>query len=206
MSLQRTPAWEISGPSCLPDYQKRSRRWELFRGRNLSARQADQRRLLVRTVAALLSLATCAAVALAVPRLPSPSVAEPSVAVAVLPEPVRTAESVQAPVPEPKDDQIHWKTVVATAYCPLCRVCETTGVTYTGREAIPDGVAVARRGPRAARLGTKLLVPGRGWLLVDDVGGGVESNQIDIRVSTHSEAVQFGRRQMRVGIKEIARG
>jgi 3D (Asp-Asp-Asp) domain-containing protein len=105
-----------------------------------------------------------------------------------------------------EQDKIRWKTVVATAYCPHCRVCETTGVTYTGREAIPDGVAVARSGPRAARLGTKLLVPGRGWLLVDDVGGGVESNQIDIRVATHAEAVQFGRRQMQIGVVETARG
>jgi 3D (Asp-Asp-Asp) domain-containing protein len=123
-------------------------------------------------------------------------------AAVILPPAPETVEPAASAAPE---KQIQWKTVVATAYCPHCRVCETTGTTYTGRNAIPDGVAVARRGPRAARLGTKLLVPGRGWLHVDDVGGGVHSNQIDIRVSSHAEAVQFGRRQMRVGVIESQR-
>ena len=207
MALQRTPAWETSGPACLPDYQKRSRRWEPFRGRNLSARDADKRRLLIRSAAVLLSAATCAAFVYYLPRISRPSApAQTETAAVLLPATLPTSLPEQTSVKAPGEETIHWKTVVATAYCPHCRVCETTGVTYTGRDAHPDGVAVARRGPRAARLGTKVLVPGRGWLIVDDVGGGVESNQIDIRVATHAEAVQFGRRQLQVGVRETPRG
>jgi 3D (Asp-Asp-Asp) domain-containing protein len=168
----------------------------------MSARQAEQRRLLLRGGATVLSIAAAAVVAVAVPRF-FPASRSPLTRTAVVPPP---GSSPTPTVKSLEQDKIRWKTVVATAYCPHCRVCETTGVTYTGREAIPDGVAVARIGPRAARLGTKLLVPGRGWLLVDDVGGGVDSNQIDIRVSTHEEAVHFGRRQLRVGVMKSPRG
>lgn len=201
MSLQRNPAWGASGSVRLPEYQKRNRRWEPLRGRNLPVRQAEKRRALARIGASLLAIGCLTATLAGFTRTfqpakkPAPQAVSPNMAKAVLPEPAAS-----------KRKPIRWKTVVATAYCPHCRVCDTTGTTFTGREAQPDGIAVARRGPRAARLGSKLLVPGRGWLLVDDVGGGVESNQIDIRVSSHEEAIHFGRRQIRVGVMETKPG
>lgn len=84
--------------------------------------------------------------------------------------------------------------VWATAYCPTCRVCDTGKVTATGRRAFSRGVAVAERGRRAVPLGSRIHVPGFGWLRVDDTGGGVHSDQIDIRFRSHRRAVQWGRR------------
>lgn len=92
----------------------------------------------------------------------------------------------------------NWMQVWATAYCPTCRVCDTGRITATGRHAWSRGLAVAARGRRVAPLGSRVYVPRFGWLPVDDTGGGVRSNQIDIRMKTHRRAVKWGRRRMRV--------
>lgn len=90
--------------------------------------------------------------------------------------------------------------VWATAYCPTCRVCDTGRITATGRFAFSRGVAVAARGRRAVPLGSRVYVPRFGWLRVDDTGGGVRSDQIDIRVATHRRAVLWGRRLIQVSL------
>ena len=78
------------------------------------------------------------------------------------------------------------KRVTVTGYCiGPCRRCETHGVTCEGTHGA-HGVAVARRGAlRALPLGAKVWVPGYGWARVDDVGGKVRSNQLDIRFASH---------------------
>jgi len=95
----------------------------------------------------------------------------------------------------------HWRKVVVTAYCPTCRVCQTGRRTYTGRGAFGPGAAVARTAwRRFTPLGSRVYVPRFGWLLVDDVGGGVRAGQIDVRVPSHQQAVRWGRRLMAVRI------
>lgn len=104
---------------------------------------------------------------------------------------IRTRE----PAPTPDG---HWVSVWATAYCPNCKVCDTGGRTATGTSAKTAGLAVAARGRRLIRLGSRVYVRNFGWLKVDDTGGGVRSNQIDIRMQSHRSAVRWGRRLMRV--------
>jgi 3D (Asp-Asp-Asp) domain-containing protein len=99
---------------------------------------------------------------------------------------------------EERSSEGRWVDVWATAYCPECRVCDTTDTTATGTHAGGPGVAVAARGPRVAPLGSKVYVADLGWLPVDDTGGGVDSDQIDVRFQSHNEAVLWGRRQMRI--------
>ena len=58
---------------------------------------------------------------------------------------------------------------------------------------------MARRGAlRALPLGAKVWVPGYGWARVDDVGGKVRSNQLDIRFASHRAASRWGRRQLKI--------
>jgi 3D (Asp-Asp-Asp) domain-containing protein len=52
-----------------------------------------------------------------------------------------------------------------------------------------------------APLGSRVFVSNLGWLPVDDTGGGVKSNQIDVRLQSHDEAVRWGRRQMRIQLE-----
>jgi 3D (Asp-Asp-Asp) domain-containing protein len=92
-----------------------------------------------------------------------------------------------------------WRTVEATAYCPgPCAICGTTGKTATGRDATLPGVAVD---PAVIPLGSRLDVPGVGsWVLADDTGGAIKGEKIDVRMRTHEEAVEFGRKTIRVRV------
>lgn len=94
----------------------------------------------------------------------------------------------------------NWVQVWATAYCPTCTVCDTGKITASGRHAFSRGLAVAARGRRVAPLGSRIYVPRFGWLPVDDTGGGVRSDQIDIRMQSHRRAVLWGRRRLRVQV------
>jgi 3D (Asp-Asp-Asp) domain-containing protein len=91
-----------------------------------------------------------------------------------------------------------------TGYCAgPCRRCGTTGITATGRNARRTrGLAVARRARRrAVPLGRRVYVRGYGWLRVDDIGGGVQPNQLDLRFQRHSEAKRWGARVLRVAVR-----
>lgn len=92
-----------------------------------------------------------------------------------------------------------WREVEATAYCPgPCAICGTTGKTATGRDATRPGVAVD---PAIIPLGSRLDVPGVGsWILADDTGGAILGERIDVRLASHAEAVEFGRKTLRVRV------
>jgi len=100
-----------------------------------------------------------------------------------------------------------WRTVTATAYCPCRRCCgnHADGRTATGRCAYSAGVAVD---PGVIPLGARLDIPGytRGaggngsWIPADDVGGAIDGAHIDVRFRTHSEALRWGVRRIRVRV------
>ena len=90
-------------------------------------------------------------------------------------------------------------TVVATAYClGPCRVCGTRGRTALGSRG-GRGAAVGRR-RRVVPLGSRLRVPGYGSARVDDVGGGVRGDQIDLRFRSHAQAKRWGKRRLRIQV------
>jgi 3D (Asp-Asp-Asp) domain-containing protein len=91
--------------------------------------------------------------------------------------------------------------VTATAYCAgPCSVCQTTGITSTGRNAYSRGVAVD---PKVIQIGARIDVPGHGaWLPADDVGGDIKGDAIDVRFDTHDEARAWGRRVIMVRVWE----
>jgi 3D (Asp-Asp-Asp) domain-containing protein len=91
-----------------------------------------------------------------------------------------------------------------TGYCAgPCRRCDPGGTAATGRNARRTvGVAVARRTRRrAVPLGRRVYVRGYGWLRVDDIGGGVQPNQLDLRFRRHREAQRWGARVLRVAVR-----
>ena len=101
-----------------------------------------------------------------------------------------------------------WKSkyvlLTVTAYCPNSCCCgdSADGITATGRNAYRPGVAVD---PEIIPLGAHLDIPIYGdmrgwWTLADDVGGRVKGNTIDVRMKTHEEAVQWGRKRLRVRV------
>lgn len=91
-------------------------------------------------------------------------------------------------------------TVNATAYCP-CVICcgKTNGITASGKKAQAyHTIAASRRYP----FGTIIYIdamkntPSAGWYIVEDRGGAIQENKIDIFYNTHGEALRFGRRYL----------
>lgn len=84
-----------------------------------------------------------------------------------------------------------------TAYCPCSKCCgKATGRTASGTKATP-GRTVAASSKYA--FGTKLNIGGHIYT-VEDRGGAITENKIDIFVNSHSEALQWGVRYLPVSV------
>lgn len=71
-----------------------------------------------------------------------------------------------------------------TGYCPCLQCSEGWGTrTASGRKAV-EGVTVAAS--KQFPLGTKLYIEGVGYRTVDDRGGAIKGNKLDIYVNSHS--------------------
>lgn len=88
---------------------------------------------------------------------------------------------------------------VITAYCPCEKCCgkwalnRPNGVVYTASgEVAQEGVTVAADWGVYPE-GTVLYIEGMGEYIVQDVGGAVNGNHIDVYFDTHEEAVNFGK-------------
>lgn len=76
-----------------------------------------------------------------------------------------------------------------TAYCSCARCCgKTTGRTASGTKATA-GHTVAASGQFS--FGTKLMINGQEYT-VEDRGGAIQGNRIDIYMNSHVEAVAWG--------------
>lgn len=88
-------------------------------------------------------------------------------------------------------------TYKVTAYCPCSKCCgKASGMTASGTKATA-GRTVAASSKFA--FGTKLNIGGHIYT-VEDRGGAVNGNKIDIFVNTHAEALQWGVRYLTVSV------
>ena len=91
------------------------------------------------------------------------------------------------------------KDMTATAYYPGP---ESTGKWADGFTAtgVKAGFGIAAVDPKVIPLGTRLYIPGYGHALAADVGGAIKGKRIDLCFETYKEAIQYGRRQVKVYI------
>lgn len=102
-------------------------------------------------------------------------------------------------VPEPVSDfHIIETQFVATGYAPLDPkavkgMCYSgdPNVTASGRRTDPDVTIAA---PKNIPFGTYIYIVGIGLRRVDDRGGSIKGNRIDICFRTRKEALEWGRR------------
>jgi len=92
-----------------------------------------------------------------------------------------------------------------SAYCPCekcCGVwadkgwCEGKRVTASGAEAKGKMIAA----PRNYDFGTVMEVPGYGVASVEDRGGAIKGNKIDLLFPSHQEALEWGRQLLPVKV------
>ena len=85
---------------------------------------------------------------------------------------------------------------VITAYCPCVKCCgKTDGITASGVKAV-EGITVAMN--KSIPFGTKIYIDGVGERIVQDRGGAIKGNKIDLYFDSHQKALEFGRQ-----IKEV---
>ncbi len=84
-----------------------------------------------------------------------------------------------------------------TAYCPCSKCCgKATGRTASGTKATAGRTVAASS---KFSFGTKLNIGGHVYT-VEDRGGAINGNKIDIFVNTHAEALQWGVRYLNVSV------
>ena len=86
-----------------------------------------------------------------------------------------------------------------TAYCSCAKCCgKTTGITASGTKATA-GRTIATSGQFA--FGTKLIINGQEYT-VEDRGGAIQGNRIDVYMNSHAEALAWGVKYLPVQVAE----
>ena len=77
-----------------------------------------------------------------------------------------------------------------TAYCSCSKCCGkyANGITAVGTRAKAGRTVAA---PKGYSFGTKLLINGKTYI-VEDRGGAIKGNRLDMYVNSHSEALRWG--------------
>lgn len=103
-------------------------------------------------------------------------------------------ETVQASTPLTGD----WIWANASAYCACVKCCgKTNGITASGTKATAGRTIAA---PKNYAFGTKIEIAGMGTYIVEDRGGAITGNKIDIYFDSHAEALKFGRRNLQIKV------
>lgn len=90
----------------------------------------------------------------------------------------------------------------ASAYTPH-RSGGGTGSGYTA-SGLPAGYGLVAVDPRVIPLGTVLYIEGYGMAIAADTGRAIRGHKIDLCFATRQQALQFGRRRVRVHILRVA--
>jgi len=87
-----------------------------------------------------------------------------------------------------------------SAYCPCEKCCgKADGYTASGVPAVGKIVAA----PKGVAFGTVLDIPGYSpRAVVQDRGGAITGNKLDVLMETHQEALNWGRQYLKVRIVE----
>lgn len=112
----------------------------------------------------------------------------------ITPDVQEQAPAVEAAAPSSKEI-----TVEATAYTATCEGC--SGITATGINLLenPDQKVISVD-PTVIPLGSKVYVEGYGEAIAGDTGGAIKGNKIDVFIPSKQEAIDFGRKQLKVTI------
>ena len=87
-------------------------------------------------------------------------------------------------------------TYLTTGYCPCARCCgKTNGITANGSVAKANHTVAADTG--VLPFGTQIVINGKVYT-VEDRGGAIRGNRIDIYFTNHQEALNYGKRYVRV--------
>lgn len=92
-------------------------------------------------------------------------------------------------------------TMNTSAYTPYCVGCSgitASGINVKNSQTYKGYKIIAA--PRQFAIGTKMYIPGFGHAIVQDRGGAIVGNKLDLLVRTKSQAYSWGRKNVTVTI------
>lgn len=97
-------------------------------------------------------------------------------------------------VPLSTIEQVKKVEMEVTAYCGCENCCgsHADGITASGYKLQNGDKIIAA--PKSIPFGTKIYIPGYGLATVEDRGGSIKGNRLDVYFQTHQEALEWGRR------------
>lgn len=103
-------------------------------------------------------------------------------------------EEVMPQIRQQDATQTQEQTFIVTAYCPCEKCCGAyaNGYTATGEKAT-QGVTVAAD-PDVLPMGTEIELDGHTYT-VQDTGGAIAGNRLDLYFDSHDDALQWGVRE-----------
>lgn len=112
------------------------------------------------------------------------------------------------PAQEPEPAEPVWTEYEATAYCSCEKCCGVWAKDRPGEIVYTASGAVAQEGVTIAAdwdilpPGTVVFIDGLGERTVQDRGGAIKGNAVDVYFEDHNEALIFGRQTVRLYIVE----
>lgn len=109
--------------------------------------------------------------------------------------------SLMRPVPLSTIEQVKKVEMEVTAYCG-CEICcgsYADGITASGYKLQNGSKIIAA--PADIPFGTKIYIPGYGLATVEDRGGSIKGNCLDVYFHTHKEALEWGRQILLVEMR-----
>lgn len=99
------------------------------------------------------------------------------------------------------------KSFNTSAYCSCAKCCgKTNGITASGAKATAWYTVAAGKG---YKMGTVIYIPALadkpngGWFVVQDRGGAISNSKLDVYMSSHSQALQYGRKTLECYVYEF---
>lgn len=89
--------------------------------------------------------------------------------------------------------------VTATAYTAFCEGCSGTTAIGLDLRSNPNQKVIAVD-PNVIPLGTRVWVEGYGEAIAGDTGSAIKGNKIDVFIPTQNEALEWGRKQVKLKI------
>jgi 3D (Asp-Asp-Asp) domain-containing protein len=106
---------------------------------------------------------------------------------------VETAPIVITP-PKTEISAQTFEVFTITAYCSCTKCCgKSDGITYSGLKAV-EGVTIAAD-LNILPIGTVVEIEGIGRRIVQDKGGAIKGNRLDLYFQRHSDALRFGKQE-----------
>ncbi len=109
---------------------------------------------------------------------------------------VKSTETQETPEAEKAGEEM---TVTATAYTASCEGCSGTTATGINLNANPDKKVIAVD-PSVIPLGSTVEVEGYGTAVAGDTGGAIKGKKIDVFIPSKSDAVDWGRKQVKIKV------